>query len=386
MRLLHTSDWHLGLRFHEEDLIGAQRVFLDHLLDIAREENVDAILIAGDIYDRAIPSLEAVQLLDEAVHQLASLNLPIIMISGNHDSPHRLGFSSRLLSRTGVHLRTTTAACSTPVLLDDEHGTVAIYGIPYLEPSLARAELEADSTSHQAVITAAMNRIRADLATHPAGTRSVVLAHAFVTGAASCDSERDITVGGVPYVPASCFEGISYVALGHLHGAQDVNSRIHYSGSPLAYSFSEEGHTKSITLVDLPGSGTPALTPIPTPVPRPLARIRGTLKELLASPAHAHAIDSWVEATLLDTALPYEPMDQLRRRFPHTVRLRHEPAAPHDSSTPTYSERLHGRSPLEISCDFIECIRGTAPTSAEHDLLRQAVEASRIHETQKELL
>jgi DNA repair protein SbcD/Mre11 len=387
MRLLHTSDWHLGRRFHDEDLIDAQRAFLDHLRDTARDEKVNAILVAGDIYDRAIPSLDAVRLLDEALHQLAGLNLPIIMISGNHDSAHRLGTHSRLLARAGIHLRTTPAASSTPVLLDDQHGTVAIYGIPYLEPSLARADLEADRTSHHAVIAAAMNRVCTDLATYPASTRSVVLAHAFVTGANTCESERDITVGGVPHVPASVFKDIDYVALGHLHGAQSVNSHVHYSGSPLAYSFSETNHTKSLTLVDLPADGTPRLTRVPTPVPRHLARLSGTLQELLTSTDHVHLVHSWVEATLTDTALPYEAMAQLQRRFPHTVSLRHRPAAAaDDSNSLTYTERLRGRSPLDISCDFITSVRGTAPTPAEHDLLRQAVEASRVRSMERETL
>ncbi|MFE5406779.1 exonuclease SbcCD subunit D [Streptomyces sp. NPDC056580] len=385
MRFLHTSDWHLGRRFYEADLIDAQRAFLTHIHDTARDRDVDALLVAGDLYDRAIPSLDAVRLFDSALSQFADLRIPILMISGNHDSAHRLGVGASLLARAGVHLRTDPAtACARPVLLDDEHGTVAVYGIPYLEPSLTHDDLESDK-SHQAVTTAALDRIRADLATYPDGTRSVVVAHAFVAGGEPSASERDITVGGLDYVSASAFTGIDYVALGHLHGAQNVNDRIHYSGSPLAYSFSETHHTKSLTLVDMAGDGTVTLTPVPTPVPRPLALLKGTLKDLLTNPAHNAVTDSWLQVTLTDPALPYEPMARLRRRFPHTLRLKHERPdhLQQAADRPTYTQRLQGRNDLDIACDFVKKVRGDDPTPAEHALLRRAVEAT-LHTTHQE--
>uniref|UniRef100_A0AAU1UMK9 Nuclease SbcCD subunit D n=1 Tax=Streptomyces sp. NBC_00119 TaxID=2975659 RepID=A0AAU1UMK9_9ACTN len=376
MRFLHTSDWHLGRRFHEADLIDAQRAFLTHIHDTARDRQVDAILVAGDIYDRAIPSLDAVRLFDGALTQLAELHIPIIMISGNHDSAHRLGVGASVLARAGVHLRTDPdTACTRPVLLDDDHGTVAVYGIPYLEPSLTHEDLDTDK-SHQAVTTAAMNRIRADLASYPPPTRSVVIAHAFVAGGERSKSERDITVGGLDYVAASAFHDIDYVALGHLHGAQNVNDRIHYSGSPLAYSFSETHHTKTLTVVDMAGDGTVTLDRVDTPVPRPLARVKGTLKSLLTDPAHESLTESWLQVTLTDPALPYEPMAQLRRRFPHVLSL--VPPSPDQLKQPgehsTYTQRLQGRNDLDIACDFVTKVRGDAPTPAEHALLRQAVE------------
>ncbi|MFD3806959.1 exonuclease SbcCD subunit D [Streptomyces sp. NPDC058611] len=385
MKFLHTSDWHLGRRFHEADLIDAQRAFLTHVHDTARDHRVDAILVAGDIYDRAIPSLDAVRLFDEALNHFADLHLPIIMISGNHDSAHRLGVGSRLLARAGVHLRTDPAtACTTPVLLDDAHGTVAVYGLPYLEPALTHDALQADK-SHQGVLAAALDRVRADLATYPDGTRSVVLAHAFVAGAQPCLSERDITVGGIDHVTTDTFRGIDYTALGHLHGAQSPGERIHYSGSPLAYSFSETDHTKTLTVADLAHDATLTLTRIPTPVPRPLARLQGTLHDLLTNPAHDHLTRSWLQVTLTDPALPYEPMAQLRRRFPHTMHLLHQrPDTPDQADRPTYTQRLQGRTDLQIACDFVKKVRGTGPTPAEQDLLTRAVEASRIRSTQEE--
>ncbi|MFJ7146623.1 exonuclease SbcCD subunit D [Streptomyces sp. NPDC100445] len=396
MRFLHTSDWHLGRRFHREDLLPAQEAFLDHLVDTARAEDVDAILVAGDIYDRAIPSLDAVRLFNRALHQLADLDVPIIMISGNHDSAHRLGVGSGLFTRAGIHLRTDPDTCDVPVLLTDADGPVAVYGIPYLEPSMVRTQLEAEATSHHAVLTAALDKIHADLTgRQPAGTRSVVIAHAFVTPGTGqsenqqveeSDSERDLSVGGVAHVGAQVFDGIDYVALGHLHGPQKVTDRVHYSGSPLAYSFSEATHTKSFTLVDLTPGTAPTLKRLPCPTPHRLERIEGLLEDLLTHPAHEHLKDAWLEVTLTDPALPFEAMARLRRRFPHTLSLKHQrvfiPAQATD--TPTYTERLRGRSELDIASDFITDMRGTAPTPDEHALLQTAVDAARVNELQKE--
>ncbi|MCX4791593.1 exonuclease SbcCD subunit D [Streptomyces sp. NBC_01221] len=389
MRFLHTSDWHLGRRFHGEDLIDAQHKVLDHICDTARTEQVDALLVAGDIYDRAIPSLDAVRLFSRGLNQMASLGIPTIMISGNHDSAHRLGVGSSLLARAGVHLRTDPADAATPILLNSPTGTVAVYGVPYLEPTLVRTRLEAEAASHQAVLTSALDQIRADVATRPTDTRSVVLAHAFITGATGCKSERDISVGGVDHAPTSVFDGIDYVALGHLHGARQVNDRIHYSGSPLAYSFSETGHNKSLTLIDLPaGAAAPTVTrhALPAHLQLPLARLTGRLEDLLTDPAHEAHTKSWLHVTLTDTARPYEPMARLKQRFPHTLDLQHIPTAiPAQSTTsPTYSERLRGRGDLDITHDFITTVRGTQPNDEERSLLQEAIDNSRVSAQEKE--
>jgi exonuclease SbcD len=398
MRFLHTSDWHLGRRFHGEDLIPAQSAFLDHLNDTARAENVDAILMAGDIYDRAIPGLDAVRLFNRALHQLADLEIPIVMISGNHDSAHRLGVGSGLFARAGIHLRTDPATCDVPVVLTDEHGPVAVYGVPYLEPSMIRGQLEAEATSHAAVLTAALDRVHSDLTNRqPPGTRSVVIAHAFVTPGTGQDdesqaeesaSERDISVGGVAHVGADVFDSIDYVALGHLHGPQRVTDRVHYSGSPLPYSFSEADHVKSFTLVDLTPGTAPTVPRLPCPPPHRLECVEGLLDDLLTDPAHEPLKDAWLEVTLTDAALPFEAMARLRRRFPHTLSLKHQRAfiPAQATGTPTYTERLRGRSELDIACDFITDMRGTGPTPDEHALLQQAVDSARVNELQKEIV
>ncbi|WP_060179674.1 exonuclease SbcCD subunit D [Streptomyces sp. IMTB 1903] len=390
MRFLHTSDWHLGRRFHGVDLIDAQRKVLDHICATVRTEQVDALLVAGDVYDRAIPGLDAVRLFSDALHQLADLDIPTVMISGNHDSAHRLGVGARLLARARVHLRTDPADLDTPILLQDADGPVAVYAVPYLEPTLVHTQLGAETASHQAVLTSALDRIRADLATRPAGTRSVVLAHAFITaGGSQADvtgSERDISVGGVADAAARVFDGIDYTALGHLHRAQRVTDRVHYSGSPLAYSFSEAGHDKSLTLVDLPGSAEPTVTRtvLPPDLRLPLARLTGRLEDLLTDPAQETMTEAWLHVTLTDTAHPYEPMARLKQRFPHTLHIEHTPASLPAQATTSYGERMRGRGDLDITHDFITAVRGTGPTDEESALLREAVDGSRINAQEKE--
>jgi exonuclease SbcD len=376
MRLLHTSDWHLGRNLHREDLLPAQRAFVDHLVETVRTERVDAVLVAGDVYDRAVPGLGAVELFDHALHRLAALSVPVVLISGNHDSARRLGTAAGLIERAGVHLRTDPARCHEPVLLADAHGPVAVYGLPYLEPALAAAELGAERASHAAVLTAAMSRVRTDLATRPAATRAVVLAHAFVVGGEVSDSERDIAVGGVPSVPASVFDGVDYVALGHLHGCQTINERLRYSGSPLAYSFSEAEHRKTVWLVDLGPGGEVAARRTDCPVPRPLHRLRGTLPGLLADPALSRYEQHWLQLTLTDPVRPERAMEQLRGRFPHTLQLAFEPELRPTDGLPSYAARTRGRDDTQIALGFVRHVRGSDPDPAERELLSEATQVA----------
>ncbi|MEU7034386.1 exonuclease SbcCD subunit D [Streptomyces sp. NPDC046237] len=380
MRFLHTSDWHLGRSFHRVSLLDAQSAFLDHLVATVRERDVDAVLVAGDVYDRAVPPLTAVELFDTALHRLAEAGVPTVMISGNHDSARRLGVGAGLIERAGIHLRTDPAGVGTPVMLDDAHGAVALYGLPYLEPALVRERFGAAKAGHEAVLSAAMDRVRADLSTRPAGTRSVVLAHAFVAGGEPSDSERDITVGGVAAVPAGVFDGVDYVALGHLHGSQTVTPRVRYSGSPLAYSFSEVHHRKSMWLIDLGADGTiEAAERVDCPVPRPLARIRGRLDDLLADPALVRHEESWVEATLTDPVRPAEPMARLAERFPHTLNLVFEPERAEGDPLASYAQRLRDRSDQQIAEDFVAHVRGGAgPDDTERTVLYGAFDDVRV--------
>ncbi|MFJ5265391.1 exonuclease SbcCD subunit D [Streptomyces sp. NPDC088387] len=385
MRLLHTSDWHLGRSFHRVNMLDAQAEFIGHLVTTARERDVDAVVVSGDVYDRAVPPLAAVELFDDALHRLADAGVPTVMISGNHDSARRLGVGARLIGRAGIHLRTDPTECGTPVVLRDDEGDVAFYGLPYLEPALVKDEFGVEKPGHEAVLAAAMERVRADLATRAEGTRSVVLAHAFVTGGEASDSERDITVGGVAAVPAGVFAGVDYVALGHLHGCQTLTERVRYSGSPLPYSFSEANHRKSMWLVDLAADGSVTAERLECPVPRPLARLRGTLEELLADEALARHEEAWVEATLTDPVRPSDPMARLTERFPHTLGLVFDPDRAPDDPDVTYAGRLADRSDQQIAEDFVTHVRGAAPDADERSVLRDAFDAVRADQTVREV-
>jgi exonuclease SbcD len=375
VRILHTSDWHLGRSFHREGMLGHQAAYVDHLLEVVDRERVDLVVVAGDIYDRALPHVDAVRLADETLARLASSRAQVVLTSGNHDSAQRLGFSSRLIDAAGVFIRTDAGSVGEPVLLEDEHGTVAVYGIPYLDPDSVREPWALPARSHEAALTEAMRRVNADRSTR--GARSVVLAHAFVAGAQEqvqpSDSERDISVGGVSLVPTAVFDGIDYTALGHLHGRHVLADGVRYSGSPLAYSFSEAGHTKGSWLVDLGPDGVTGAEFVEAPVPRPLARIRGTLEELLADPRHDVHEDSWVQATLTDDTRPLQAMDRLRSRFPHTLVLGFEPTGGDRLSVPV--ARTRGRSDHAIALDFVADLRGVPATDAEAALLLDACDA-----------
>jgi exonuclease SbcD len=375
MRLLHTSDWHIGRTLHGTDLLTEQEAVLGALADVVAAESVDVVLIAGDVYDRAVPSADATAVLDRVVGRLLRAGAAVVMTPGNHDSARRLGTFSGLLSVAGLHVQASTPRLDEPVLLTDQHGDVAIYGLPFLEPDIARHELGlTDGRSHEAVVAAAMDRVRSDLFLRP-GARSVVLAHAFVGGGVASDSERDICVGGVDLVPASVFDGVDYVALGHLHRPQTLTSRLRYSGSPVAYSFGEAGQQKQVWLVDLDADGLADVRPVALPVPRPLTVLSGTLAELLADPAHGPVEEHFVSVRLTDAIRPADPMRRLQSRFPHCVHLEWAGtgAVPDGRS---YQERLRGRDDLAVATEFVGHVRGVAATAAERDLLARALGAA----------
>jgi exonuclease SbcD len=314
-----------------------------------------------------------VRLANETFTRLSRSRAKVVVTSGNHDSAQRLGFGAELIDAAGVFIRTRADAVGVPVVLEDAEGPVAVYGLPYLDPDHLREPWALPARSHAAALGEAMRRVRADLAGRPRGTRSVVLAHAFVAGDATVletsDSERDISVGGVSLVPTSLFDGVDYTALGHLHGRHTLTEAVRYSGSPLAYSFSEATQLKGSWLVELGAKGMSA-DYVEAPVPRPLARIRGSLAGLLADPALRPHESAWVQATLTDEARPAQAMEVLRRRFPHTLVLAFEPSggAPEAPS----SRPAPGRSDVDIATDFLAELRGRPATDAEAALLQDA--------------
>lgn len=372
MRILHTSDWHLGRSFHREGMLGHQAAYVDHLLSVVEQGSVDVVCVSGDVYDRALPQVDAVRLASEALSRLAASRAKVVITSGNHDSAQRLGFGSELIDAAGIFIRTDLAGVGRPVMLPDEHGEVAFYGLPYLDPDAARASWELESRSHQAALGEAMRRVRADL--DGRGGRSVVMAHAFVTGAEPSDSERDISVGGVSMVPASLFEDISYAALGHLHGRHTITDTMRYSGSPLAYSFSEANHLKGSWLIDLDESGFVASEFVEAPVPRNLARLRGTLEELLSDPRHEVHEQSWLQITLTDRIRPTQAMERLRRRFPHTLVLGFESTAPVLGAL-SQPDPSRPRRDIDLVTEFVAELRGEPAGKAELALLQTAVDA-----------
>jgi exonuclease SbcD len=391
MKILHTSDWHLGRTLHGEDLHEHQVAFHDWLVDLVREREVDVVVIPGDVYDRAVPPLSAIRLLGRTLARLAETTT-VVLTPGNHDSADRLGFGRELM-RAGVHLLTDTPGLDHPVSVPDEHGEVLFFGLPYLEPDMARHDLVADGEeplgrSHEAVTRAALDRVRERAAEHP-GSRTVVLAHTFVSGGESSESERDLSVGGVDSVPASVLRGFDYVALGHLHGCQDltrsVGSPARYSGSPLAFSFSEKDHRKSVLLVELgaPGAGedpgadggsaVTSVERIETPVPRRLTALRGPLEDVLAQ-AGAHGED-WLKAIITDTARPAHLQERLRSAFPHLLLTSYEPEG-RESSDVTPEVRREA-DPLEVMDDFLGYVTGGDPNPREHEVMDEAYTAVR---------
>ncbi|QUH00214.1 exonuclease SbcCD subunit D [Saccharopolyspora erythraea] len=394
MRVLHTSDWHVGRTFHGRDLLRDQEAVLGGLADLVSDEHVDVVVISGDLYDRAVPSGEAVETCVRVLSRIRAAGAEIVVTPGNHDSAARVGAFADFASAGGLHLRTKISRLHEPVLIDDEHGPVAFYGVPYLEPDPARHALEAsadvagaaarvEARTHAAVLTEAMNRVRADISTRGEQTRSVVLAHAFVTGGDSSDSERSIAVGGVEDVPGSVFGGVDYVALGHLHGPQRLDEHLRYSGSPLAYSFSEAAHRKSVWLLDLDAGGLSGVDRRELPVPRRLATVRGELEDLLTSAEHAEHEDCYLSATLTDEVRPLEPMRRLQQRFPHAVHLEWQPEGGRATAPLRYSEAVRGRDDQTIAKGFVADCRGSEPTESERLLLQEALRAMDIAEVRR---
>jgi exonuclease SbcD len=384
MRLIHTSDWHLGRTLHGESLLEHQEVFLDWLLAQAVDRRAGAVLVAGDIYDRAVPPTDAVRLLDKTLVAFARARIPVVLTSGNHDSAVRLGFASGLSEAAGIHLRTRVEDIARPVVVRDSHGEVGIYGIPYLLPDAVMADLGAER-SHASVLAAAHERIRADATTRGL-SRTVVIAHALVTGGQTSGSERDIRVGGIGDAPASSLAGCSYLALGHLHGQQRVDTggttTAGYSGSPLAFSFSERHHHKSVTLAEIDADGAVATELLRTPVPRPLREVRGRLDDLLARAGTdlADLAGAWVKAVLTDQARPVAPMERLREKWPHTIALEFQPEGGLTGPDADLARLAEAVDPVEICGLFVDFVAGPPPDEAQLAVLRRAVEAAQHDE------
>jgi len=370
MRLLHTSDWHVGRTFHGRDLLAEQESVLGALADLVVDERVDVVLVAGDLFDRAVPNAEAVAVCARVLERIRAAGARVVITPGNHDSAARLGLFGGFAAAGGLHLRTRIAALHEPVLFADAHGPVAVYGIPFLEPETARHALGVEGRGHAAVLTEAMRRVGADRAAR--GGRAVVLAHAFVTGGEPCESERTIAVGGVQDVPGAVFDGVDYVALGHLHGRQVLAEHLRYSGSPVAYSFSEARHSKSVWLAELDAAGLAGVEHRALPVPRRLSTLSGELERLLAAPEHRPVEEHFLSVVLTDRVRPLDALRRLQVRFPHAVHVEWRPEGGRTGEL-RFAERVRGRTDEEVACCFLEDVRGSLPAERELGLLREAL-------------
>jgi exonuclease SbcD len=345
------------------------------------DSRVDAVLIAGDIYDRAVAPPEAVALLDESLARLVrGVKVPVLMIAGNHDSPLRLAFGSRLLARQGFHVVGAVASTPYRIVLHDQHGPVYFYAVPYAEPAVVRASLEDPALhDHATAMQALLAQVRA---AHPEGTRAVVMTHAFVLGGEESESERPLSVGGAGTVPAACFAGFHYVALGHLHRPQTVGeTHIQYAGSLLPYSFGEADHTKSVSLVDIDAYGHCTVERIPLTPRRAVRCLTGTLIELLAGPRAGESRDDYLMVTLLDREPILDAMGKLRTVYPNILHLLRPQFAP--AAQARHSHGDHRRlSDVELFNAFFEQMTGETLNPAQSESYTTIVET--LHQRERE--
>lgn len=313
MRFLHSSDWHLGKTLCNANLLEDQAHALEQVIAMIKDAKPKAFVIAGDVYDRAVPPKEAVALLDEFLGKVVGdLKVPVLMIAGNHDSPERLGFAAGFLEQQGLHVAGTLASEPEPVVI----GEAAFHLMPYADPAAARYALQDESLrTHQDVLTAQLSRA---WGRHPQAKRFIAIAHAFVAGALSSESELGLSVGGSGEVDAKLFEPADYAALGHLHRPQEAGfAHVRYAGSLLKYSASEAAHVKAITLVELPGKGKVRTEPLPFTPKRDLRRLRGSFEELLREPLDNREDYLFIELT--DDGPVLDPMARLRRIYPNIL-------------------------------------------------------------------
>lgn len=381
MRILHTSDWHIGRTFHGHSTLAALETVLDAMVEQVREHGIDVVIVAGDVFDSATPAAACYPVLGRALSGLHAAGARVIVTSGNHDSAARLGFLSEFAGGAGIHMVTDPATIGTPIVIDDEHGPVLFYGLPYLEPTLVRGHWPGVELRTQAqTLTHAMSLVRADLDARraAAAVRSVAIAHCFAAGIeASAGVERDIQAGGIDVVPLTAFDGPDYVALGHIHGRAELTPRIRYSGAPLFYSFSEQNKARGGWIIDLDAEGVSSVEWMPLPVPRALVTLTGTLDELLEREDFEQHRDDWVCAVLTDATPPIDPMRKLQARFPWCATLMLQPPVrEHDGRD--YGQRVRAtKSDAELVDVFLQHVRaGEGLSHDERALVQDVVQAN----------
>ncbi|TFC21210.1 exonuclease SbcCD subunit D [Cryobacterium algoritolerans] len=392
MKILHTSDWHIGRTFHTHSTLAHLGAVFAALVEVVRDRQVDVVVVAGDVFDSAMPSADSYSLLARVLRELRAAGAVVVMTSGNHDSATRLGFQSEWAGLAGIHVITRPDQFLEPVTIGDANGPVHFYGIPYLEPAMIRHLFPGETLrNHEQVLTFAMRRIREDLALR--GGRSVVLAHCFAAGvtpaAEATEVERDITAGGLDLVPVAVFgpaddpqsDGPDYVALGHIHGRATLTDRVRYSGAPLHYSFSEAGKPRGAWLVDLRADRAAEVQWVGLPVPRRLSVLTGEIEEVLTADEFSRFESDWVSAVITDQVRPLDGMRRLQKRFPHCVTVEHRPSVTVETDAASYGERLHQQNDHEIVAGFLEFVRnGVGQTEFERDLVAELLAANTLGE------
>lgn len=390
MRFIHTADWHLGRIFHGVRLTDDQQHVLEQLVRLVGEAEVDALIVAGDVYDRAVPPPDAVALLDDVLSRVVlEKKVRAVVIAGNHDGPDRLAFGSRILAERGLHVVGVPEAAPSPLRFGDPWGTVDVFSAPFADPATVRACLGRDDLhDHDAAMGAWLENVRS-LATP--GARTVLVGHAFVQGAAESESERPLSVGGAGTVAATRFAGFSYVALGHLHRPQEIvapglaPSSVAYSGSLLKYSFSEVDHLKSVSVVDIDDRGRVGVERVALSPRRDLRCIEGTLDEVIGGAARDPARDDYLRITLTDRGALLDPMGKLRAVYPNVLEIERpalfDPLAASDGTSARAASADHRRlGEVELFESFFREVTGEPLDEAERSVLAEIVDLERRRE------
>ena len=369
MKLIHLSDLHLGKRLNEFSLIEDQKYILNQILDKISQLTIDGVIIAGDVYDKNTPSTEAVTLLDDFLYSLSQKNLPIYLIGGNHDSQERLSFGGRIFSNSNIYISNAYSGSLQKISLKDSYGDYYIYLLPFIKPSYVKRYFkEEEISSYTDAIRVALKNSDIDYT-----KRNVLVTHQFVTGATTCESE-ELSVGGSDNVDAEVFSGIDYVALGHIHGPQNVKDNIRYCGTPLKYSFSEVKHKKSITLVEIQEKGNLTITEIPLNPLHDLVELKGTYADLTLQQNVTEKLkNSYVHITLTDEETILNGLNKLRVLYPNLMKLDYDNTRTRQNGTLQIDDSIKNKSPLEIFEEFYKMQNGTEISTEQKKLITDLI-------------
>lgn len=376
MRFIHTADWHLGRIFHGVHLTADQAHVLDQLVRIVADARPDAVLVAGDVYDRAVPPPEAVELLDDTLSRIVlDLGVPVVLIAGNHDSPRRLAFGARLMRAQRLHLFGAADVAPAPVLIEDTHGVVHVFPFPYAEPAAVR-ELAGDPAiaDHAGALAALVAR-----AGRPRDARAVALAHAFVDGGVSGESERPLALGGAFSVPPDILAEFNYAALGHLHRPQAITGAMAYAGSILKYSFDESGQSKSVAVVEMDRLGRCRAEAVPLQPRRDVRRIAGRFDDLLRD-APAEGRDDYLEVTLQDRGPILDAMGRLREVYPNVLHVARTAGPEPDEGLPGAGRRFRGMDDAALFAAFFRQVTAEELAPEETTAVAEVITAERARQ------